>query len=100
MKLRFTIRDLLWLTGVVALAVGWWLDHWHWYNEWAVNFHKVEEIKWQVDETLGEINILKGEKSSTQRKASEIGVFNAALMREHSDRTLRAITLPGTWPPR
>ncbi|HEY2411319.1 MAG TPA: hypothetical protein VGI40_03705 [Pirellulaceae bacterium] len=25
--LRFTIRDLLWLTVVVALAVGWWLDH-------------------------------------------------------------------------
>jgi hypothetical protein len=26
MRLRFTIRDLLWLTVVVALAVGWWLD--------------------------------------------------------------------------
>jgi hypothetical protein len=26
MKLRFTIRDLLWLTAVVALAVGWWVD--------------------------------------------------------------------------
>lgn len=24
---RFTIRDLLWLTVVVALAVGWWLEH-------------------------------------------------------------------------
>jgi hypothetical protein len=23
---RFTIRDVLWLTVVVALAVGWWLD--------------------------------------------------------------------------
>jgi hypothetical protein len=27
MRLRFTIRDLLWLTLVVALIVGWWLDH-------------------------------------------------------------------------
>jgi hypothetical protein len=27
MRFRFTIRDLLWLTAVVALAVGWWLDH-------------------------------------------------------------------------
>jgi hypothetical protein len=26
MHLRFTIRDLLWLTLVVALAVGWWTD--------------------------------------------------------------------------
>jgi hypothetical protein len=28
MRLRFTIRDLLWLTALMALAVGWWLDHW------------------------------------------------------------------------
>ena len=27
MKLRFTIRDLLWLTLVVAIGVGWWIDH-------------------------------------------------------------------------
>jgi len=27
MRPRFTIRDLLWLTLVVALAVGWWVDH-------------------------------------------------------------------------
>jgi hypothetical protein len=25
---RFTIRDVLWLTVVVGLAVGWWMDHW------------------------------------------------------------------------
>jgi len=23
---RFTIRDVLWLTVVVAMAVGWWID--------------------------------------------------------------------------
>ena len=27
MRIRFTIRDLVWLTVVAALAVGWWLDH-------------------------------------------------------------------------
>jgi hypothetical protein len=27
MRIRFTLRDLLWLTVVVGLAVGWWLDH-------------------------------------------------------------------------
>ncbi len=26
MRLRFTIRDLLWLTVVVAMAVAWWVD--------------------------------------------------------------------------
>ena len=25
--MRFTIRDLLWLTVVVALGVAWWVDH-------------------------------------------------------------------------
>ena len=25
--LRFSIRDVLWLTVVVGLAVGWWIDH-------------------------------------------------------------------------
>lgn len=29
MKLRFTIRDLLLVTAIIALAVGWWLDHRH-----------------------------------------------------------------------
>jgi hypothetical protein len=24
---RFSIRDLLWLTVVVAIGLGWWLDH-------------------------------------------------------------------------
>jgi hypothetical protein len=27
MRLRFSIRDLLWLTALAAMAVAWWLDH-------------------------------------------------------------------------
>ena len=27
MRIRFQIRDLLWLTALIALAVGWWVDH-------------------------------------------------------------------------
>ena len=26
--MKFSIRDLLWLTVVIALTVAWWLDHW------------------------------------------------------------------------
>ena len=40
MRLRFTIRDLLWLTVVVALVVGWWVDRRHFVefrHEQAVN---------------------------------------------------------------
>lgn len=35
MKIRFTIRDLLWLVVVVALAVGWSLDRRHLNNRLA-----------------------------------------------------------------
>jgi hypothetical protein len=27
MRLRFTIRDLLWMTALLAMALGWSLDH-------------------------------------------------------------------------
>jgi Bacterial type II/III secretion system short domain len=27
MRFRFSIRDLLWLTALAAVAVAWWLDH-------------------------------------------------------------------------
>jgi hypothetical protein len=26
MKLRFSVRDLLWLTALVAVLVAWWID--------------------------------------------------------------------------
>jgi hypothetical protein len=29
MRLRFTIRDLLWLTALVAMGLGWWSDRSH-----------------------------------------------------------------------
>jgi hypothetical protein len=29
MKLRFSIRELILVTVIVALAVGWWVDHTH-----------------------------------------------------------------------
>jgi hypothetical protein len=25
--MRFSIRDVLWLTALVAMGVGWWVDH-------------------------------------------------------------------------
>jgi hypothetical protein len=27
MRFRFTIRDLFWLTALIAMGIGWWLDH-------------------------------------------------------------------------
>ncbi len=43
MRLRFTIRDLLWLAVVVALAVGWWLEHAAFLEQRDREFEKVLE---------------------------------------------------------
>ena len=29
MRLRFAIRDLLWLTALIAMGLGWWADRTH-----------------------------------------------------------------------
>ena len=39
--LRFTIRDLLWLTVAVALAVGWWMDRSEQARKWRACFLEV-----------------------------------------------------------
>jgi len=49
MKLRFTIRDLLWLTALIAMGIGWWLDH-------RSSFHVVDNGRSLrfIDNTTGE----------------------------------------------
>ncbi len=41
MRLRFTIRDLLLSFVVIALAMGWWIDHLH--------IARLEATKWEYD---------------------------------------------------
>jgi len=36
MRFHFSIRDLLWLTLVVALVLGWWFDHSRQSKRWFV----------------------------------------------------------------
>jgi hypothetical protein len=37
MRIRFSIRDLLWLTALVALTMGWWLSLQKDFNAWQHN---------------------------------------------------------------
>jgi hypothetical protein len=62
MHLRFTIRDLLWLTLVVAMAVGWWVDH-------RAISTGLAEILWQRWDWLIRRNELEG-KLRTLRERS------------------------------
>ena len=54
--MKFTIRDLLWLTFVVALAIGWWLHHRAWFEKFSATAHdseiwhaRTEELQVRVD---------------------------------------------------
>ncbi len=40
MRFRFTIRDLLWLTALVAVA--WWVDHQYSIKKWSKVHYAIE----------------------------------------------------------
>jgi hypothetical protein len=48
--MKFTIRDLLWLTLVVALATGWWLHHRAWAQKYSATAHDSEIWHARTDE--------------------------------------------------
>ncbi len=35
MKFRFTIRELVFVTAIVALVIGWWIDHRNLETKWT-----------------------------------------------------------------
>ena len=52
MRLSFTIRDLLWLTLVVALVVGWWVDRRHLRNDLDAMSKQVMRLSVQEDNRI------------------------------------------------
>ena len=76
MRLRFTIRDLLWLTLVVAILMAWWIDH-----------RKSSRLRGDLDAAIRHL-------SSTERVCSELITDLNALKatianRDASDAMLR-----------
>ncbi|HEY2414644.1 MAG TPA: hypothetical protein VGI40_20525 [Pirellulaceae bacterium] len=72
--MRFTIRDLLWLTAVVALAVGWSIEHFRLRSRligWHV--HTAADAYRQNEKLQDEIDRLKAEltKYKQEREAAE-----------------------------
>ena len=54
--MKFSIRDLLLVTVIVALALGWWLDHRAWVEAYSTKTHdneiweaRAEELQVRVD---------------------------------------------------
>ena len=42
-RFRFTIRDLLWLTALAAVCVGWWVDRRSVQRQSAIEFNKFRQ---------------------------------------------------------
>jgi hypothetical protein len=64
MKLRFTIRDLFWLTALISLASGWWLDHRIWkrgYDDAAAHASNGDR---QIKILNGRVELLEERKPS------------------------------------
>jgi hypothetical protein len=60
MRLRFTIRDLLWLTALMAMGFGWWVDR-HSLDD------KLTYSEMRVKASEGRIDALEDQLRSSQR---------------------------------
>jgi len=49
MQLRFSIRDLLLVTAIIALAAGWWIDHQR-ISRLAVQQWDYKTFHWRFDD--------------------------------------------------
>jgi len=53
---RFTIRNVLWLTVVVALAVGWAADRWRLQSRYAMHINRLEYLLMETNGALNSAN--------------------------------------------
>ena len=62
MRLRFTIRDLLWLTALVAVLVAWWIENADIKREHAMLEQQKAELteqKADLTEKIDDLNALR-----------------------------------------
>jgi hypothetical protein len=74
--MRFTIRDLLWLTLVVALAVAWWVDR----GRMAARFSDRDRA-WResVDKSLSEIATRTGQDARIETPDGELTIYGSSF---------------------
>ena len=78
--MRFTIRDVIWMTALVALAFGWWVDH-------ARNARSQDEAKRQYDAMMDGLHEtqanLQWKIESLVELQKEYDEFKAATAKAH-----------------
>jgi hypothetical protein len=62
--MRFTLRDLFWLTIVIAMGLGWWLDRTstYWYAKRAEKFAAEAAIRVQAADVRNACSVADGEE--------------------------------------
>jgi len=85
MKLRFTIRDLLWLVLVVALAVGWWFDHKHAEEANVNQALQLVEDNAQLTEMRNELGIISRQVAKPAPLQPEQPIDNMPIMHPPKD---------------
>ena len=83
--LRFTIRDVLWLTVVVGMGVGWYVNHWRF---------GIEVERWK------HTNSHSQQSTDSRQTAPLNGRFNQAVMymEEQARRSAAVETLDPLYP--
>ncbi len=78
MRLRFSIRDLLWLAVVLAMALGWWLDHryvsqqlQYCYEQLLVTEDQLEQARRDTQAKVNALQSLESEASAAKREAEK-----------------------------
>ena len=72
MRFRFTIRDLLWLTVVVAMAVAWRLDRNRWQQDWNAAHAGL----------ILQVNELQGQLTPIQRRNMHLEFLLSQMLKE------------------
>ncbi len=68
--MKFTIRDIMLLTVIVALALGWWLDHREWVEAYSTKSHDSEIWEARAGELQNRAEILSERLSGAPVPAS------------------------------
>ena len=69
--LRFTIRDVLWLTLVVALMLGWGVDRGRLADRLAATNTTMRTQEYHLEEALLDVDALKRDLSHEHEKLSQ-----------------------------
>ena len=69
MRLHFTIRDLLWLVVVVALAVGWWINNSRLTSQLLAQHQRADDLE-RTNQILEMMQIINRDKAAPATPAS------------------------------